>query len=202
VLLVHKVLYNLNVKLIHITKGGQGMNELKLPNGERVEIRPARWTDASELIEYLERISDESDNLTFGPGEFGITVEQEEDFLDNISKQNNAIYIVAHNEEKIVGSLSFTGGSRPRIAHTGEFGVSVLKEYWGNGIGTELIKYLLEWCKKSGVVRKVNLRVRTDNFNAIHVYKKLGFIEEGVITREFLINSNFYDTLSMGICID
>ena len=178
------------------------MKELMLANGETVEIRPGRMSDARELIEYLEKISAESDNLTFGPGEFGISVEQEESFLDNISRKDNAIYLVSFIGEKIVGGLNFSGGSRPRIAHTGEFGVSVLKDYWGNGIGTELIKCLIDWCKKSGAIRKVNLRVRTDNLNAIHVYKKLGFVEEGVITREFLINNKFYDTLSMGLTID
>lgn len=178
------------------------MKELKLGNGKIVEIRPCRRVDAYELIEYIEKISMESDNLTFGPGEFGISVEQEEAFLDTISKQSNAIYLIAHNGDKIIGGLNFSGGSRPRIAHTGEFGVSVLRDYWGNGIGTELIKSLIEWCKQSGIIRKINLRVRTDNLSAIHVYKKLGFVEEGVISREFYINNRFYDTLFMGLSID
>ena len=64
------------------------MKELKLANGETVEIRHAITTDADELIEYLEKISGESDNLTFGPGEFGMSVEQEENFLDNIISSN------------------------------------------------------------------------------------------------------------------
>lgn len=178
------------------------MKELKLQDGETIVLRPARTADAYELVKYLEKISGESDNLTFGPGEFGVSVEQEVNFLENMLSQNNAIYLIAHNGKKIVGSLNFSGGPRPRIAHTGELGVSVLKTYWGMGIGTELIKYLLDWCKRSGIIKKVNLRVRTDNFNAIHVYKKLGFVEEGLITREFFINNCFYDTLSMGLKID
>ena len=178
------------------------MKEIRLQDGEVVLIRPARTNDAYELVQHLEIVGAESDNLTFGQGEFGITVEQEVNFLENISSMKNAIYLVAYNGEKIVGCLSFSGGSRPRIAHTGEFGVSVLKEYWGKGIGTELIAYLLDWCRRSGIIRKVNLRVRTDNQSAIHVYKKLGFVEEGIITREFCINNCFYDSLCMGLKID
>ncbi|MHB1394294.1 MAG: GNAT family N-acetyltransferase [Clostridia bacterium] len=178
------------------------MEQLKLKNGETVVIRPATKSDAKALIKYINTVSGESDNLTFGPGEFGMNVEQEENFLDNTAKQNNAIYLIAEAGGEIVGSLNFSGGARPRIAHTGEFGVSVLKEYWGNGIGTELIKYLIKWSKKSGVIRKINLRVRTDNVSAIHVYKKLGFTEEGVIIREFFINNRFYDSMCMGLTID
>lgn len=178
------------------------MKMLKLKNGETIEIRPAVKEDGKALLEYVEVISGESDNLTFEPGEFKATVEQEESFLEHMAGQENAIYLIAYNGKKIVGSLNFSGGSRPRIAHTGEFGVSVLKEYWGNGIGTRLIEYLLEWCREGKTIRKVNLRVRTDNHNAIHVYKKLGFAEEGTITRELFINGSFCDMLAMGLCID
>jgi len=178
------------------------MKELQLKNGELITIRPARTNDAVDLIEYLGKIGAESDNLTFGPGEFEISVEQEVNFLEGMAVSDNSIYLVAHNGEQIVGSLNFSGGGRPRIAHTGEFGVSVLKAYWYNEIGTGLIKYLLEWCRARGVIRKVNLRVRTDNEHAIQLYKKLGFVEEGIITREFLINGCFYDTMAMGLQID
>lgn len=178
------------------------MEQLKSKNGDTIVIREAIKSDAVQLLEYISSIGGESDFLTFGPGEFGMSIEQEENFLDNASKQKNAIYLIAETGGKIVGSLNFSGGKRLRIAHTGEFGVSVLKEYWGNRIGTELIKYLINWCKQTGIIRKVNLRVRTDNVSAIRIYKKLGFTEEGVITREFLINGKFYDSMSMGLYID
>lgn len=48
----------------------------------------------------------------------------------------------------------------------------------------------------------LNLEVRNDNFSAINIYKKLGFTEEGVITRFIQINGIFYDGLFMGYTID
>lgn len=59
-----------------------------------------------------------------------MNVEQEAKYLDNTLRQNNALYISAKIGEKIVGTLSFSAGTRPRIVHTGEFSISVLKEYW------------------------------------------------------------------------
>src|SRR5471030_332200 len=178
------------------------MKQFKLKNGQEVLIRQATKNDANKIIECINKISSESDFLTFGNGEFVISIEQEEKFLEDISRQNNAIFIVVEIDFTIVGTLSFSGGGRPRISHIGETGISILKEYWGNGIGTELIKYLIEWCKQSGVIRKINLEVRDDNFSAIHIYKKLGFTEEGVITRSMKINGIFYDGLFMGYTID
>lgn len=178
------------------------MKQLKLPDGNMITIRKARKADAKAILEYIDTICTESDNLTFGKGEFDINIEQEEDFIENASKKNNALYLVAEFENKIIGNLTFSAGKRPRISHSGEFGVGVIKEYWGQGIGTELINCLIEWSKNSGIIRKLNLRVRNDNYKAIHLYKKLGFCEEGIVTRDFLIKGIFYDSILMGLKID
>lgn len=171
-------------------------------NNEKVIIRDAKKFDARALIEYLNVIGGESDYLTFGAGQFGRSVEQEEEFIVNALNKENALFIIAEVNGKVVGNLNFSGGIRQRTAHVGEFGVSILKEYWGNGIGEELVKYLINWSKSSGMIRKINLRVRTDNTRGISLYKKLGFLEEGIIKRDFLINGEFYDSLLMGLLID
>lgn len=178
------------------------MKRLQLKNGEELVIRKAEKSDAGSIVEYVNIISGESDNLTFGPGEFGMSVDKEAEFLDSMAAKDNSIYLVAEIGGKIVGSLHFSGGARPRTAHTGEFGVSVLKKHWGKGIGTELIRYLIEWSRGTGIIRKINLRVRRDNHAAIHLYKKLGFIEEGIISRDLRICGEFLDTLHMGYQVD
>lgn len=171
-------------------------------NNEEIIIRKAKKSDAKALIEYLNVIGGESDYLTFGAGQFGRSVEQEEEFIVNALNKENALFIIAEVSGKVVGNLNFSGGIRQRTAHVGEFGVSILKKYWGNGIGEELVKYLINWSKNSGMIRKINLRVRTDNTRGISLYKKLGFLEEGIIKRDFLINGKFYDSLLMGLLID
>ncbi|WP_242990791.1 GNAT family N-acetyltransferase [Clostridium tetanomorphum] len=144
----------------------------------------------------------ESDFLTFGIGQFGRSIEQEEEFILNALNKKNTLFIIAEIDGKIVGNLNFSGGARERNFHVGEFGVSVLKKYWGNSIGEELIKYLINWSKNSRIIRKINLRVRTDNTRGIYLYKKFGFLEEGVLKRDFLINDVFYDSLLMGMIIN
>lgn len=178
------------------------LKQVKLKNGELISIREATALDAKEMLAYIHTISGESDFLTFGEGEFNMSVEQEEAFLNQFLKQDNALFIIAELDGKIVGNLSFAGGAMSRIAHTGELGVSVLKQYWGRGIGTALMDYLISWCKETGIIRKVNLKVRSDNHMAIYIYKKLGFQEEGLITREFYVDGRFYDSVVMGLGID
>lgn len=182
-------------------KWGSVMKEIKIIN-ENVIIRKGIKSDAKSLIEYLNLIGGESDFLTFGAGEYQKTIEQIEEFIESTSKKDNALFIVAEVNGKVIGNLNFSAGLSPRTTHVGEFGVSVLKKYWGNGIGEELIKYLIEWSKKSGIIRKINLRVRTDNKRGTNLYKKLGFSQEGILTRDFFINGKFYNSISMGLMID
>lgn len=171
-------------------------------NSENIVIRKAAKEDAKALLDYLDIIGGESDFLTFGEGQFGGSVWQEEEFISSALSRENSLFIIAEINGKVIGNLNFTGGSRQRTFHTGEFGVSVLKEYWGRGIGQQLIKYMINWSKQSGIIRKINLRVRTDNKRGISLYKKLGFLEEGIIKRDFLIDGKFYDSLHMGLSID
>ncbi len=171
-------------------------------NNEIIIIREVAKSDAKELIEYLNIIGGESDFLTFGKGQFGRSVEQEEDFIENTLIKKNALFIIAEINGKVIGNLNFSGGTRQRTAHVGEFGVSILEKYWGNGIGEKLLEYLIDWSKNSGIIRKINLKVRTDNAPGIHLYKKLGFLEEGIVKRDFLINGEFYDSFLMGLLID
>ncbi|AFS79045.1 acetyltransferase, GNAT family [Gottschalkia acidurici 9a] len=167
-----------------------------------LNIRKAIKSDASSLIEYLNIIGGDSDFLTFGLDEFEKSIEEEEKFIESTFESKNDLFIIAEINSKIVGNLNFSGGLRKRTAHTGEFGISVLKEYWGKGIGEELIGYLINWSNTTKIIRKINLRVRTDNIRAINLYKKLGFLEEGVVKREFFINGKFYDCLLMGLLIN
>ncbi len=56
-----------------------------LANGRVLNIAHASVEDAAELVAYLEQVSGESDFLTFGPGEFGLTTEQEATFISDLA---------------------------------------------------------------------------------------------------------------------
>jgi len=130
------------------------------------------------------------------------SVDEEEKMIIESSKAQNKVTLVVEVENMIVGCLNFRGGTRPRNEHAGEFGVSVLKKYWGQGIGSAMIEEMIEWAKVSTVIRKINLLVRSDNSRAVHIYEKLGFMREGVISRGVFISGQFYDYIHMGYLIN
>jgi len=177
------------------------MKSVRLTNGQLLYTREAVRQDAVRIIQYLEEIPYDTEFLTFGPGELTMSVDEEETMIEESRNARNKVTIVAEVENKIVGCLNFRGGPRPRNEHAGEFGVSVLKEYWGQGVGSIMIEEMIEWAKASKVVRKINLLVRSDNSRAVHIYEKFGFMPEGVISRGVFISGKFYDYIHMGYLI-
>lgn len=179
----------------------QNIMNYTLKSGITLEIREALESDAGELVQYVEEISVECDYLSFGPGEFGISEEEEVEFLKSFREENGKVYILGLVDQKIVASISFSNGKRKRVQHYGEFGMSVRKEYWGIGIGSILIDTLIDWAKSHELVTKINLMVREDNNRAIGLYIKKGFKIEGRIPRGIRFKEAYYDVYCMGLCL-
>ena len=170
-----------------------------LPDGTTLLIREATVADATALLEYVEAVSRESDFLSFGPGEFGLSQAQEEAFLRKVATSSSEFYIVGLVNGSIVSSLTFSAGERPRERHRGEFGISVRKQYWGLGIASLMLDRLLDWARSTQTISKINLRVRVDNERAIRLYERKGFVREGRISREAYIGGQYFSDYFMGL---
>ncbi len=85
------------------------------------------------------------------------------------------------------------------MAHCGGIGMSVRQDHWREGVGSALIDELVRRCYLGRIVKKINLRVRTDNERAIHLYRKKGFKVEGTITMDTCVDGCYYDHHLMGL---
>jgi RimJ/RimL family protein N-acetyltransferase len=173
-----------------------------MKNNLRLTLRRAEPRDAEKVLAYLNQVAGESENITFGPGEFELSVEEERAFLRQTTESPTSLYVIAEIAGEIAGTLSFNAGKRPRLQHAGEFGMTVLRRYWNLGIGSRMLAYFLDWARQTGTIRKINLRVRVDNLPAIHLYEKYGFVQEGRLTREFYLHGQFVDAYIMGLQLD
>lgn len=173
-----------------------------LKNDLQLILRQAEPRDAEQLLAYLNQVAGESENLTFGPGEFGLSVQEERAFLLQMAESPTSLYLIAEIAGEIVGTLTFSTGKRPRLQHAGEFGISILRSYWNLGVGSRMLEYLIDWARQTDAIRKINLRVRVDNLPAIHLYEKYGFVQEGRVTREFYLREQFVDVYMMGLQLD
>ena len=173
-----------------------------MKNNLWLTLRRAEPNDAEKVLAYLNQVAGESENITFGPDEFELSLEEERAFLRRGAESPTSFYLIAEIAGEIAGTLSFNAGKRLRLQHAGEFGMTVLRRYWNLGIGSRMLAYLIDWARQTGTIRKINLRVRVDNLPAIHLYEKYGFVQEGRLTRELYLHGQFVDVYLMGLQLD
>ncbi len=73
------------------------------------------------------------------------------------------------------------------------------KEYWGKGYGTEAMKLLLDFAFLELNMHRVSLSVFSFNKNAIHLYEKIGFSNEGKSRQSLFREGKWHDTIHMGL---
>ena len=152
-------------------------------------IKKAAAGDAAAILEYLKQVGSETDNLSFGGEGLPFSAEDEEKFILSLENSTDGILLVAKDGDRIVADASLSRYPR-RMSHRGELGVSVIKEYWGRGIGGRLIGKIIEFARENAF-EVIDLEVRSDNVGAIHLYEKMGFKKIGSHPTYMKINGEY-----------
>lgn len=158
---------------------------------ENIEIREALAEEAGKLIEYMKIVGGETENLTFGEEGLPITIEQEEQFLNSIHEDKKSVQLIACKSGEIIGDGGINGLPR-RMCHRAELGISVKRKYWNSGIGSRIMEELIKYAK-ANEIEILNLEVRKDNVNAIHLYEKFGFKHIGTSPAFFKMDGEYVD---------
>ncbi len=162
-----------------------------------MEIKKVTVNDAKQIVDYCNQVAGESDNMSFGIGEFGINYEQEVDFLKGIEGSVNNFMMIAVANNQIIGLTNISGSSRPRTKHNVDLGISVKQEFWGLGVGSKLLQSVLDECRQTEVIRNIHLLVVADNVNAISLYQKFNFKQVGRYSDYHFVNGEYKDILIM-----
>ncbi len=160
---------------------------------ENIIIEKAVPEDVEELLCFLKAIGGETDNLTFGAEGFPATLEEERAYLESLKCSASSAMYVAKKNGKIVGNAHFTGMTRERLRHRGSIGISVLKLEWGQGIGSRLLRTVIDFAKDTAHVEIISLEVKSDNVRAIKLYKKFGFERIGHFKGFLKIDGEYAD---------
>jgi len=160
-----------------------------------MKIREIEKSDATGYLKMLVQLDNESDKMMLEPGERQSNVEREEGYIDFIKSSNSLLFIV-EDGTNIVGYLSIERGWSNQIKHTGFLIIGLLEKYRGQGFGTKLFEQAIEWCKNSDIHR-IGLYVRSDNNNAISLYKKMGFLIEGTKVHQLKVGNCYFDEFLM-----
>lgn len=159
-------------------------------------IREALPDDAEKMIFYLNQVGGESDNLLHGKNEFTVPVEGVKRKLSMAKDSENSLVLIALENEEIIARAELEGYYPARIRHRAKFSISVRKDYWSHGIGSEMIKRIFEQAEMMKL-KVIELEVISDNERAINLYHKMGFTDIGTYKDYFYVNEMFKDALVM-----
>jgi ribosomal protein S18 acetylase RimI-like enzyme len=141
----------------------------------KVVIRPARVEDAPVLCAAEVETAKTPGKLVSRPHEFKV-----ESFASKIADlQARGRYVVAEENGKPVGHAVLEPMGLERLAHVHRLTIVVHPGHLRRGVGTALMKDLVDWAAGNPAVGKIELLVRAVNPGAIDLYKKVGFVEEG-----------------------
>ena len=151
-----------------------------LLGGVELLVRNAVASDARALRDIMQRTHAETDYLLSYPDEQSVDDEQEARALAETERSdNNEVELVAVVDGTIVGSAGVTAvGGRRKVAHRARFGISILTEHWGMGIGRVLMEASIDCARQAGYTQ-LELEVVADNQRAVSLYRRAGFEEYG-----------------------
>lgn len=120
------------------------------------------------------------------------TLEQETSFIQTFI-QGAGDLLLAFNGREVVGML---GMQRSLQAHHRiQIGLSVKKQFRGNGLGGMLLKRAESWAKENSI-SSIELEVIVGN-PAIKLYKSLCYEETGRVINGFERNNKYHDIICM-----
>ena len=156
-----------------------------LAGGVELLVRNAVASDARAPRETMQRTHAQTDYLLSYPDEQSVDDEQEARSLEETERSGNEVEIVAIIDGRIVGSAGVSAvRSRRKVTHRARFGISILKEYWGMGIGRMLTDASIDCARRAGYTQ-LELEVVADNERAVLLYRRAGFEEYGRNPRDY-----------------
>lgn len=156
-------------------------------------IRTGVLDDAEAILNIHKSVVSEGKYLISLSDEFTKTPLQYTEWVQSVLENESETLMVAEKDGEVIGWIVFeTTQNRRRLSHTGTFGMMISNRHRSKGIGSMLLRALLDWAEKNPFIEKVSLGVFSTNERAISLYKKMGFLEEGRKVKEFKMNDHEY----------
>ncbi|MFB6090289.1 MAG: GNAT family N-acetyltransferase [Halobellus sp.] len=182
-------------ELISVFEGGP---EEEFTEGEvSFTIRPARRSDISGLVGVIRDTVEGGQDVV---AENIADILNREQVLYRSDEVESRVFFVATVDGDVVGWVNVTHPELDKLSHTAELTVGVLSGYRGNGIGSRLLQYGLEWAAGEGYERIYN-SVPSTNEEAIEFLQKHGWEIEATREDHYRIDGEYVDEVMMDVTL-
>ena len=112
------------------------------------------------------------------------------------SLKDGAVHVVAVADDEVVGWCDLRPKTAATLRHSAVLGMGIVAVWRGQGIGSRMLAATLELARARGI-RRSELVVRSDNDAAIALYRRFGFVDEGICRNYMRVDDVDYDALRM-----
>ena len=170
--------------------------------GNKIILRPVESQDIEKFYKWR---NDPDIKKMAMMHPFPVTLESEKKWFENISnnKDNKLIIfsVVDNSDKRVVGFIRLFNINW--IHRYSYFGIVLGEEIArGKGFGKDAVKLIVDYALNTLNLHKIVLEVIDANNIAIELYKQLGFIEEGRLKNQVLIDNHWHDVLIMSLLKD
>ena len=152
-----------------------------LKDGREAVIRSPRDEDIPGMLEYLFISAGETEFILRYPEECGkYTAEGEKALFDRINGSDNEAMPVCLVEGRLVGVCNIGWSTGIKTRHRASVASAILRDYWGQGIGTRMMRELIRIAEENANILQMELDFVEGNVRARALYEKMGFRITGV----------------------
>lgn len=150
--------------------------EFLLKDGRRAVLRNAVESDAQGLYDYLVKSAGETHFILREPEDcWAYSVEGEKEFIKKFAENPYQMILVCEVDGVIAGNCEISFNGKSKLRHRASLAIALLKDYWGQGIGSRMFETMIKTAEDFGGVTRLFLEVVEGNERALALYKKFGF---------------------------
>lgn len=164
-----------------------------LPEGVELVIRSAVEADAAEALEFWRAASATTNQVMTQPDETP-SLEVQRSMIRRSVADDTSILLLGIVAGKMVARLGLEGDrhGRKRASHVCNFGITSRAEWRGRGVGTVMTRAALDWAAAHPAIEVVTLCVFSSNPRAEALYRRFGFVRDGVRPKHAQIRPGEY----------
>ena len=149
-----------------------------------IEYRVA-WLNNPKINKYIGQF----------PGQKTTLAKQKEWFKKYEQDKSKKFFTIC-DDKKPIGFMGFSGIDK--VNRNANIFIAIGDDdYRGKGIGKNALEWLIDYGFKKLKLHKINLGVFEKNICAIHLYKKFGFVVEGILKDEVFFDGKYHNQILM-----
>jgi ribosomal protein S18 acetylase RimI-like enzyme len=126
-------------------------------------------------------------------------IESTRRFVDQIIRNGWSQFYAIHDGQ-VVGWCDVIRKEHEGMRHSGRLGMGVLPDYRGMKLGTRLLSETIADATSKGITR-IDLEVFASNTQAMALYRRMGFVEEGRKKHTRFLDGVFDDDIVMAFIV-